>query len=141
MKKSPQDGIFRIVDANLNRAKEALRVCEDIIRFMIDDKKLTSEFKAVRHQLTQIILNSDFHYKNLLKARNSARDVGKRGLILDRKHQRRCLDVLIANLKRTQEALRVLEECAKLTSPAASKKIQKLRFQSYELERRSILKF
>lgn len=44
--------LSRIVDANFNRAKEGLRVCEDICRYGFDLKKETRQLKDIRHALT-----------------------------------------------------------------------------------------
>jgi len=43
--------MLRILDANLNRIGEALRLLEDISRFLLNDPALTEELKAMRHEL------------------------------------------------------------------------------------------
>ena len=65
--------MFRIIDANLNRATEALRVLEEIARFKFDDKKMSEELKNLRHK---ICLEFDDRYNQLLKSRNTQEDVG-----------------------------------------------------------------
>ena len=45
----------RILDANANRAREALRVVEDYCRFVLDDRFLSGELKRLRHDLTAIL--------------------------------------------------------------------------------------
>lgn len=45
----------RILDANLNRAREALRVMEDIARFALNDAALSGELKAIRHDLREAV--------------------------------------------------------------------------------------
>ncbi|MEW6171224.1 MAG: thiamine-phosphate pyrophosphorylase, partial [Candidatus Omnitrophota bacterium] len=60
--------LYRIIDANLNRTREGLRVCEEILRFVLNDKKTTLEFKKIRQQIkkiTDILL-----IEKLLKARD-----------------------------------------------------------------------
>ena len=43
--------VLRILDANANRAREALRVVEDYARFVLDDAALSGELKQLRHDL------------------------------------------------------------------------------------------
>lgn len=127
---------LRLIDANFNRAKEGLRVCEDIIRFMYDDQALTQAFKKLRHDCATVLFQFPVPYKSLIDARNSRGDVGKESVILmNRKPGWK--DILISNLKRSEEALRVLEEAAKVVAPKNSRGFQKLRFQLYELEKKT----
>ena len=133
MKKSPS--FLRLVDANYNRAKEALRVAEDISRFLMNDARLTAAFKKVRHELTRALLHFPVSYREIVAARDSADDVGKTGAIKDIKRKLKWSDLLISNLKRAQEALRVLEEFAKIAAPTEAKSFQKIRFKVYELEK------
>lgn len=132
--------LLRMMDANLNRAKEAFRVAEDISRFVLDDSRLSSRYKNLRHDLSRAFLTFPVPYKKLLESRDSVRDVGKKSVLND-KSKVKWQDLMIANLKRAQEALRVLEESAKTVSKSTSAKFQKLRFDSYELEKQSIRKF
>ena len=41
-----QKALLRIIDANYNRAKEAIRVAEDIVRFHLGDFKLTAQLNG-----------------------------------------------------------------------------------------------
>jgi thiamine-phosphate pyrophosphorylase len=50
-------------------------------------------------------------------------------------------DLLISNMKRAQESLRVLEESSKIVAPKKSKSFQTLRFRLYELEKKVLKKF
>lgn len=131
--------IHRIVDANFNRAKEALRVCEDILRFYCEDKKTSDAWKKARHQLTKILLAYPVTYHTLLKSRSSSDDVGKDGFIADKK-KTGWKDLLISNAKRSQEALRTLEELSKIIAPQKAASFQKLRFKIYDLEKTSAQK-
>ena len=65
--------MYRIIDANLNRATEALRVLEEIVRFRLDDKKLSSELKNIRHE---ICLFFDCDYEKLIASRDTVTDIG-----------------------------------------------------------------
>ena len=140
MKKSDRS-FLRLVDANYNRAKEALRVSEDIARFLLDDNHLTSSFKQTRHGLTRSLLRFPVSYREMVAARSSADDVGRKSAIKDLKRRPSAFDLLIANTKRAQEALRVLEEFAKIVAPREAKSFQKLRFKTYELEKSCFRKF
>ena len=116
----------RIIDANLNRATEALRVIEEISRFYLDDKDLSGQLKLMRHKLSKII-SSD--YQNLLKSRNTLNDVGID--ITNPTSKNTIFDVYKANFKRLQQALRVLSEY----SPTNLKLFEELRYSSYTLEK------
>ena len=132
---------LRLIDANYNRAKEALRVSEDIARFLMDDAVLTSSFKQTRHGLTRAILRLPVSYRQIVAARSSADDVGRESAIQDLKRRPSSFDLLVSNIKRAQEALRVLEEFAKIVAPHQAKLFQKLRFKVYELEKICFRKF
>ncbi len=123
----------RIIDANLNRAKEGLRVCEEIARFILNDTPLTARFRSVRHLLEpQAALF--FTKKELLQGRDSKNDVGRPicGGELSRKG---IGDIFYANIQRVKESLRVLEEFGKLRNTRAALKIKDLRYRIYEIEK------
>ena len=135
-----QKGLLRILDANYNRAKEAIRVAEDIARFHFADARLTAQFKRVRHDLTQALLGFKVPYRRLVEARDSKEDVGARSLIRD-KRRPGWQDLLLSNLKRAEEAARVLEEFSKMVEPKKTSAFQRIRFRLYELEKVSLCKF
>lgn len=132
---------FRILDANFNRAKEALRVGEDFSRFLLNDKGLTSEFKKKRHDLTKILLKFPAGYSKLLLSREALPDVGRHQILKDKTGNLSWQDIFCANLKRGQEAVRVLEEISKAVSPKQSSNLQQIRFELYDLEKRVFKKF
>src|SRR5262249_9378347 len=104
----------RILDANANRAREALRVVEDYCRFALDDAFLAGELKKLRHELTEAL--SCLSPTTLLEARDTQHDVGT-ALSTSRERQRQSLqEVALVNLKRLQEALRSLEEVGKIAN-------------------------
>ena len=139
-RKSSDAALLRIFDANFNRSKEAVRVCEDFSRFLMNDSALSSSFKRLRHDLTQTILMFPMGYRKLVESRDSVNDVGRLNGIQDKKKSD-WQDIMTANLKRAEEALRVLEEISKIVNPPGSLPFLKLRFRMYELEKRSIQKF
>lgn len=123
----------RILDASANRAREALRVLEDFARFSRDDAGLTRRLKEMRHELAEAL--EDLPPGLLLAARDTAGDVGT-AISTDREQSRHSLaDVTKANVKRLQEALRSLEEYGKLYGSSLSQRLEKLRYDSYTLER------
>jgi len=123
--------VFRILDANLNRAREALRVLEDIARFHHDDADAAARFKDARHALDA---RARPLARDLLRARDSANDVGRES---DRPVDgpRPLRDVVAANLKRAGEALRTIEEIAKGRHAGLSREAHRRRFQLYTLEK------
>lgn len=132
-------GLWRVVDANQNRASEGLRVCEDIVRFLLNDAAATAALKSCRHHLARIFTKPKFERRMLLAARESARDVGKKSFLQDEKKPG-WKSLLSANFKRTEESLRVLEECAKIVMPGESRQFQALRFRVYGLEKKLLVK-
>jgi len=124
--------IFRMLDANLNRLSEGLRVVEDILRFGRDSAALSGEARKMRHAFGKT-LEKIAPRSRLLAGRRSHADVGaKRG-----KAGRRAglADILAANLRRAQESARVLEEGARfLGSGPVTRALQRLRYRVYELE-------
>jgi len=129
------DSANRIIDANINRAKEGLRVCEEITRFILDNYNLTTEFKKIRHR-TDAILRYFPRNTELLKERESLRDVGRKIYIneLKRKDYR---DIFFANIQRVKESIRVLEEFTKLINKDIAVKFKRLRYAIYELEKKA----
>ncbi|MBL7158367.1 MAG: thiamine-phosphate pyrophosphorylase [Candidatus Omnitrophica bacterium] len=131
---------LRIIDANLNRSSEGIRVCEDIARFALNDRPLTRSLKKVRQDTLRCAKKIECSSgAQSLKFRNTLKDVGKKSS--RRELRRRTLtDIFRANAQRAKESLRSLEEVSKLLDKNVSKKFKRLRFKVYELEKRSRLK-
>ena len=127
-----QKTILRVVDANYNRAKEGLRVCEDTARFIFDNKSLTRRFKHLRHGLGDAI--SGFGLKGIVSARDIVGDVG-RMTIPSESRRKGLAEIFYANIQRVKESLRVLEEFAKLVDLKAAEKLKRLRYKVYDLEK------
>ena len=127
----------RILDANANRAREALRTIEDYCRFVLDDATLSGELKHLRHDLTEALALVGLDL--LLEARETQRDVGT-GLTTPAEERRVSpLAVVQAACKRLQEALRCLEEYGKLHSADLGHAVEAVRYRSYTLERSLLL--
>jgi len=133
--------LYRIVDANYNRTKEALRVVEDFARFFLNDARLSAAFKRVRHQLTTVLSRFPVSYRRLVASRNSANDVGRNLWLQDGRRRPGWSELLIANQKRAQEGMRVLEEISKIVARKETASLERLRFKLYELEKSSFRKF
>lgn len=126
--------IYRIIDANLNRASEGLRVIEDGVRFILDDRSFTEELKRLRHSLVKIVKETPlFSREELISSRNSQRDVGAE---LPEEKREQIKEMIRANFKRVEEAERSLEEFGKLLSPLMGEQFKEIRFKTYSLEKK-----
>lgn len=130
---------YRIIDANINRSKEGLRVCEEISRFHLNNKKISQKIRYLRHKITHIIKASKLKTHMLFAGRDSKNDIGKTYCLQAKKKSFK--QIFLANIQRVKEALRVLEDFLKLFDAHASQKIQKLRFDVYSLEKETIEQF
>ena len=123
--------MFRLIDANLNRISEGLRLLEDVARFILDDAALSSRLKALRHDL---ISNTKSFRTTLLTARDSEGDVT--AFTKESMSRSDVNDVVTANARRVTESLRVLEEFAKLPDAGLdAMKFKRARFAIYDIER------
>ena len=123
-----QQAVYRILDANLDRAREGLRIIEEWCRFGLDNPDLTEECKKIRQELAQL------HAAEIRQARNTPEDVGT-DLTHPQEESRNNIEALLqANLCRVQEALRVLEEYGKLYQPQMGGICKQLRYRVYTLE-------
>jgi len=129
-----------MIDANLNRSSEGLRVLEDVARFLLNDAELSQRLRTLRHDLTRETKSLSI---GLLSQRDSEHDVGRphskdKELIMEATSLRGLLDLVTANAKRVEESLRVVEELAKLPEISAmlnSASFEQTRFALYTLER------
>jgi len=127
---------LRIIDANLNRIGEGLRILEDVARLLLNDAALSKQLKAMRHRL----ITGDLPFnQQLLQARDSEDDVGVDIEAPEQKKQRDLPLTVVANSRRVQESLRAIEELAKTPELAAkldSDKFKQARFELYSIERK-----
>ena len=119
---------LRLVDANLNRLREGLRVIEDIFRYIFNDKTTASRLKAIRH------LSRTQNYSELLNSRDIKNDVLKSSTPSEQSREN-LNAILIANFKRAQESARVLEEFGKLISAKESENFKYIRYELYDIEK------
>ncbi len=123
----------RLLDANINRSAEGLRVLEDIARFSLENQELSSAIRSLRHRVRDLFKGRE---NALLSARDSAADVGQATSQQDTSDQRNGLrDTVLSNFKRVQEAARTIEEILKTQGEySTGKSVEQLRFSVYELE-------
>jgi thiamine-phosphate pyrophosphorylase len=131
--RSPRSS-FRVADANLNRCREGLRVVEDCLRYVLNDAVLYKKIRALRHETDKIL--RDF-YAVLIKERDSISDGGRS---MPETLKKELPAIIIANFKRAQESLRVLEEYSKTVFPKAAAEFKKQRYIAYNLEKKAYLK-
>jgi len=124
---------LRIIDANLNRIGEGLRVIEEFARLSLNDTVITQKLKDMRHD----ILNAGEKLQvQLIDARDSQGDVGADMEAAGQEKQRDIKETIIANTRRVQESLRVMEETAKSPEiPLDTDKYRQARFSLYTIEK------
>jgi thiamine-phosphate pyrophosphorylase len=120
---------WRTIDANFNRAVEGLRVVEDHARFVLNDAFLAERCKTLRHDLTVAIKTLDDANQRLI-ARDTLGDVGTSITTSQEAERLSLADVVAANWQRVSQALRVLEEFAKLLGSNATD-FENLRYWTY----------
>jgi thiamine-phosphate pyrophosphorylase len=129
-KEQVQRVVYRILDANLDRAREGLRVIEEWCRFGLNNPQLAGECKQQRQEL------ASWHTAELRAARDTLSDPGTE-LSHPQEEERAGIESLLqANFCRVQEALRVLEEYGKLYHPNMGKALKQMRYRIYTLESR-----
>lgn len=127
---------LRLIDANINRAVEGLRVLEDVARFVLSDDDATRALKNVRHLFGHISTELSLSGTALAVSRLSARDVGRTLTTQKESHRRDWLEIVVANSKRVGESARILEESIKLVRPQLAEKIKQARYTVYDVEAR-----
>ena len=139
---SSMPSVLRIIDANANRAREALRVMEEAARFVLNDADLSGRIKGLRHDLAAAIAR----VPNLDAWRDTPGDVGT-VIKTDSELTRSGVHAVVtANCKRLSEALRAIEEYGKTLptrtgskddlAPEFSGLIESIRYRGYDVEQR-----
>lgn len=121
------ENYLRLIDANLNRLREGIRVVEDVFRYVYNDKQTAIKLKELRHKARTN------NYIELLETRDVKNDV-LRASIKSEQNRSDLNSILIANFKRAQESSRVLEEFCKLISIEDSENFKFIRYELYNLE-------
>ena len=123
--------LYRVIDANLNRLKEGIRVVEDLMRYLYNNKSLSKKLKSLRHLAKYENTNA------LLKHRDSINDV-LRSSIESELNRTNLNSIIVANFKRAQESARVLEELLKLEDIKQSENFKYIRYELYNTEKEVI---
>lgn len=127
--------VYRVLDANLNRLREALRVMEEYYRFLKNDAVSAVEIKKMRHTIKRI--ESGYGLELLLKNRDTTSDCFASKNLPEELQRQTEDDILIASFKRAQEAARVIEEYTKITAYQEFSELAKtIRFSLYDLEKK-----
>ncbi|MEO0102548.1 MAG: thiamine phosphate synthase [candidate division WOR-3 bacterium] len=136
---------YQIIDVNLNRLREGLKICEDISRFHYEDQKLLLSLRKIRFRILPLIKKIEV---KVLPFRKSEKDLG-RGKEFDWAKRENIANLFLTNIKRAEEACRALEEFSKIRKsygikPLNSEKwlnFKEVRFTLYDLEKEFIKKY
>ncbi|MDR1612864.1 MAG: thiamine phosphate synthase [Planctomycetota bacterium] len=130
------DRVHRILDANFNRAGEALRAAEEYARFVIDAPGASERLKRARHSLAQARngLEARLGGVRFSASRDILGDVGRAAKTEGEMARRDAGAVRDAALRRAEEALRALSEYGKLIDPGAAAELEALRYEVYVVE-------
>lgn len=127
----------RLLDANINRVSEGIRVVEDVARFVYNQKEFSKELREKRHYLRKLFIEKD---RDFFNSRDTKRDVGieiTKESQLDKKSNIK--NIVVGNFKRIQEGLRSIEEISKISCDySISKEVETLRYSFYNLEKEFI---
>ncbi|MEN3013994.1 MAG: thiamine-phosphate pyrophosphorylase [Endomicrobiia bacterium] len=126
--------ILRIIDANINRITEGLRVIEETLRFVYRFESKYKALREIRHKIPKLFLK---FYPSTVFQRNSISDPG---ISAKEKKYKNINQLLISNFHRVSESLRVLEELSKLVDIKNVLKLKKIRYKIYDLEKEIIKK-
>jgi len=123
-----QKQIERIIDANINRLREGLRVLEDINRYIWSDSTLSKHLKSLRHEVATAYKIDRLLYRDI------EGDVSKES-IKSEMNREDLKSIVIANFSRCQESARVLEEIFKLQNLDYSSLFKNIRYELYQIEK------
>jgi thiamine-phosphate pyrophosphorylase len=128
---------YRILDANFNRAREALRVMEEYCRFALNSGALSERAKGLRHELCAVVGRLDGG--RLLAGRDTAGDVGVGQKVEGQLGRATVKDCATAAARRLTEALRALAEVVRIENRAVAEAVERLRYAAYTLEKDIVL--
>jgi len=129
--------VYRIIDANFNRAREAIRIIEEFCRFALNSSSLTERAKRLRHELSSAIKKLDAGC--LISCRDTLDDVGVGKTVENQLTRDNLIDCFTASCKRLTEALRTLAEMTQTLNQPISESIENLRYGAYTLEKDIVL--
>ncbi|MDO8302044.1 MAG: thiamine phosphate synthase, partial [Sedimentisphaerales bacterium] len=132
-----EKAVYRIIDANFNRAREANRVMEDFCRFYLNSAVLSGRCKKLRHDLSTAMGMLDSG--KLLAARDTLCDVGTTIQVEGQLTRGSLQDCATAAAKRLTEALRTIAEAAQTINQTVAKVVETIRYRAYTLEKDILL--
>jgi thiamine-phosphate pyrophosphorylase len=132
--------VLRVIDANLNRSLEALRVIEDTLRFVFCDQGLTARCKGLRHELGALAGEIVAKLQPAI-ARNATDDVGANSGQASEYVRVDVESIVQANFSRARQSMRTLEEYCKLLDRNWAMRVESVRYQVYELERAMLMRY
>ena len=129
--------VWRIIDANFNRAREAIRLVEEYCRFALNSTQLTGRARQLRHELSRAI--GGLETGKLISARDTLGDVGVGRTVKSQLERRDLRDSFTAGCKRLTEALRAVAEAIRVENRPVAEMVEKLRYDAYTLEKDIVL--
>ncbi len=130
----PAGSVLRMLDANANRAREALRVLEDYARFALNHDGLSAELKEIRHGLADVLGPI---LPEAILHRDTPGDVGTDNKTPAEARREDLGAVVTAAGKRLGEALRVIEESLKIRDAERAGAVERLRYRFYDVEQKT----
>ena len=124
---------YRIIDANFNRAREAIRVMEEYCRFALNSAQFSERAKQIRHELSSAI--GKLNTGRLISSRDTLGDVGVGRTVPKQLIRSDLIDCSTAACKRLTEALRALAETTQTLDHSVAETLEKLRYAAYTLEK------
>jgi thiamine-phosphate pyrophosphorylase len=121
--------ILRLIDANINRITEGLRVVEEVLRFVYKEDKIYKILRSIRHKIVKLFI--EFYPQSVLQ-RASSIDPGRTA---EEKSYKDIRQLVVSNFHRVTESFRVLEEIAKLVNTKKISEVKKLRYKVYDIEK------
>jgi thiamine-phosphate pyrophosphorylase len=121
--------ILRLIDANINRITEGLRVVEEVLRFVYKEDKIYKTLRSIRHKIVKLF--DEFYPQSVLQ-RASSIDPGRTA---EEKSYKDIRQLVVSNFHRVTESFRVLEEIAKLVNTKKISEVKKLRYRVYDIEK------
>jgi hypothetical protein len=121
--------ILRLIDANINRITEGLRVVEEVLRFVYKEDKIYKTLRNIRHKIVKLF--DEFYPQSVLQ-RASSIDPGRTA---EEKSYKNIRQLVVSNFHRVTESFRVLEEIAKLVNIKKISEVKKLRYKVYDIEK------
>lgn len=126
-----RNAVFRVLDANINRAAEGLRTLEEYFRFIAEDATVSATLKQLRHDLAGVV--SKFDRRELLSNRDVSGDIGCSIQTDSERNRADVQSIIAAAIQRVQQSLRCLEEYGKLIDPAIGEALEQIRYRAYDV--------